>query len=246
MQWDKFASLFHESWHNKIKPFIESEKCDKIYAFLKYEGQRGKKIAPSSMHTFRAFLETPYDEVKVVLLSYCPYHTFIQGVSVADGLAFSCGVTNKLQPSLEKFYEGVECDLNKCLNLNYTKNPDLTYLAKQGVLLFNCALTVEANKAGSHQTIWEPFTKYVLEECLAYTGIPIVFIGKDAQRYRKYVTPLTHGYIFEVEHPAYAARTEAIWETEGVFSKINTLIRQSNGFEINWLNEQKDGDEVPF
>ena len=35
MDWNKFSHQFDESWHNIIKPFIESEECNKIYAFLK-------------------------------------------------------------------------------------------------------------------------------------------------------------------------------------------------------------------
>lgn len=245
MEWTKFKPYFHESWHNKIKPFIESKECDKIYEFLKKEGGRGKKIAPSFLNTYRAFLETPLNELKVVLLSYCPYHTFINGAPVADGLAFSCSITRKMQPSLDVFYQGLECDLNKCLNLNYIKNPDLTYLAKEGVLLWNCSLTVEMNKAGSHQELWEPFTKYVLQECLAYTGVPIIFIGKDASYYKKYVTPLTHGHIFEIEHPAYAARINADWDTKGAFSKVSRIVKENNGYSINWFNEKIE-DEVPF
>ena len=46
MIWEKFKDQFHESWHDKMRPFIESEECDKIYAYLKKEGGRGKKIAP--------------------------------------------------------------------------------------------------------------------------------------------------------------------------------------------------------
>lgn len=245
MNWEKFKDQFHESWHHKIKPFIESEKCDKIYEFLKRESQRGKRIAPSSMHTYRAFL-TPLNEIKCVLLSYCPYHTFVNGSPVADGLAFSCGITGKMQPSLDVFFTGLENDLCNGMNLNYIRNPDLSYLAKDGVFLWNAALTVEALKAGSHQEIWESFTKYVLEECLAYTGIPIVFIGKDAAKYKKYVTPLTHGHIFEIEHPAFAARMNSDWETKGVFTKINRIVKENNGYTINWFNEQKEEDEVPF
>lgn len=246
MIWEKFKDQFHPSWWNKVKPFIESEKCDKIYEFLKKEGKRGKKIAPSFMHTYRAFLETPLNDIKVVLLSYCPYHTFINGIPVADGLAFSCGITGKMQPSLDVFFTGLENDLCNGMNLNYIRNPDLTYLAKDGVLLWNVALTVEQNKAGSHQDVWEPFTKYVLEECLAYTGIPVVFIGKDAAKYKKYVSPLTHGHIFEIEHPAYAARINADWDTKRVFTKINSLVKENNGYTINWFNEQKDDENIVF
>ena len=248
MVFDKFKEYFHPSWHEKIRPFIESKECDQIYAFLKSESKRGKKITPSSTVTYRAFLETPFKDMKVVLLSYCPYHTVVNGVPVADGLAFSCSVTGKQQPSLQKFIEGVEEDVYNGMNLNYDQSlSDLTYLAKEGVLLLNSALTTEMNKPGKHQELWAPFTKYVLERCLAYTGVPIVFIGKDAQQYLKYVSPLTHGHIFKIEHPSFAARSQQKWQTDGVFSKVNRIVKENTNHTIRWLNESSvSDDEVPF
>ena len=236
MLWDKFKEHFHESWHPKMQKWVESKECDGIYEFLKKEGRRGIKISPSSFNTYRAFLETPLDEVKVLLLGFCPYHTFING-PVADGLMFSCSITNKQQPSLQKFLSGIENDVYNGLNLNYNKNmTDLTPLAHEGVLLLNSALTVAMGKAGSHQEIWAPFTKYVLEECLAYKNIPILFIGKDAAAFKRYVSPLTHGHIFEVEHTSFANRENREWETKGAFSKITQIVKQNTGKEIDWLN----------
>ena len=104
MLWDKFKDYFHESWHESIRPFIESKQCDEIYAYLKAESRRGKKIAPLSSDTYRCFKETPLDKMKVVLLGMCPYHTQFNGVPVADGLLMGCSTTGKLQPSLEQFY----------------------------------------------------------------------------------------------------------------------------------------------
>lgn len=248
LNWDKFKDKFG-SWAGKFQPFFDSGGFDPIYDYLKVRSAAGHKIAPLSENTYRCFKETDLNNLKVVLLGYCPYHTFTkEGVAVADGLMFSCSITNKQQPSLELFLKGVENDVYNGLNLEYDQNMiDLSYLAKQGVLLWNSALTVESQKPGSHQQIWEPFTKYVLENVLAYTGIPIVMIGKDAQYYERYVTPLTHGYIFKVEHPAAAARENREWNTNGVFKKVDTLIKQTNGFEIDWLNTKKEEeDDCPF
>jgi uracil DNA glycosylase len=110
------------------------------------------------------------------------------------------------------------------------------YLAKQGVLLFNAALTTEFNKVGSHLEIWEPFTKYVISEALAYTGIPIIFLGKEAGKFQRYVAPFTHSFV--LDHPAYAARTNSEWETKNVFKKVNQIIWENNKYKIEWLKEQ--------
>lgn len=237
MLWDKFKDQFHESYHGKVKKFIESEACDKIYAYLKEEGRRKKLILPHSQNTYRCFKETPLNEVKVILLGYCPYHSLVNGVPAADGLMFSSSLTGKLQPSLLTVYKGLEQDLHNGLNLSYEQTPDLSYLSSQGILLWNSALTTEYLKAGKHQEIWHPFTKFMLEEVFAYTGIPIVFIGKDSEVFKRYVTPLTHGPIFTLEHPSFASRENRDWETKSVFKILTKLIKDQNGYEIKWLKE---------
>jgi len=238
MKWELFKDKFHESWHAKMRPFIESDECDAIYEFLKKESKRGKNIAPLSSVTYRCFQETPLDELKVVMVGMCPYHTFYNGEPVADGLLMGCSVTGRLQPSLEKFYDGVEKELYDGLSLNHVKNPDVSYLAKQGVLMYNAALTTEMNKAGSHIELWEPFTKYVLEEIVTPTGVPVIFLGKDASKYEKYTSPFSWNFV--LTHPASAAYKQSDWNTEGVFTKVNKVLKDNNNFHIEWL------DKVPF
>ena len=238
MKWELFKDQFHESWHAKMQPFIESEACDNIYKYLKAESKRGKKIAPLSSAVYRCFRETPLDELRIVMIGMCPYHTFSNNAPVADGLLMGCSVTGRMQPSLEKFYDGVEKELYDGLNLNYVKNPDVQYLAKQGVLMYNAALTTEMNKAGSHIELWEPFTKYVLEEIVTPTGVPVIFLGKDASKYEKYTGPFSWNFV--LTHPASAAYKQSDWNTEGVFTKVNKVLKDNNNFHIEWL------DKVPF
>ena len=236
MNWELFKDQFHESWHVKMQPFIESEACDDIYKYLKSESKRGKKIAPLSSNVYRCFKETSLNDLKVVMIGMCPYHTFKDGSPVADGLLMGCSNTGKLQPSLEKFYEGVEKELFGGLNLKYEKLADVSYLAKQGVLMFNAALTTEMNKAGSHIDIWEPFTKYVLEEIVTPAGVPTMFLGKDASRYEKYTSPFAWNFV--LTHPASAAYKQSEWDTEGKFGMVNKVLKDNNNYEIMWLYEE--------
>ena len=236
MQWEKFKDQFHESWHAKMRPFIESEQCDKIYEFLKKESKRGKNIAPLSSNVFRAFRETSLDNLKVVMMGMCPYHTSIGGEYVADGLLMGCSITGKLQPSLEQFYKALEKELHEGLNLKYDKTPDVAYLANQGVLMFNAALTTEINKAGSHIALWEPFTRYFFENVIDTAGVPIIFLGKDAAKYERYVAPFTWSFV--LSHPASASYKNTDWDTEGVFGKVNKILKDNNNYEIMWLYEE--------
>lgn len=236
MNWEKFEDKFHESWHAKMKPFIESDECDAIYEFLKKESKRGKNIAPLSSNVFRAFKETPLDNLKVVMLGMCPYHTIKNGTCVADGLLMGCSITETLQPSLDQFYGGIERELHNGLNLKYIKTPDVSYLASQGVLMLNAALTTEINKAGSHISIWEPFTRYLFEHVLDTTGAPVIFLGKDAAKYQRYVSPFTWSFV--LSHPASASYKNTEWSTEGVFGKVDKILRENNNYKIYWLLEE--------
>lgn len=238
MNWEKFKDQFHESWHLKMRPFIESEACDNIYKFLKSESQRGKKIAPLSSNVYRCFKETSLDELKVVIVGMAPYHTLKQGSPVADGLLMGCSTTGVLQPSLEQFYNAIEREVYNGLCLHCEKPADVSYLAHQGVLMFNASLTTEINKAGSHLEIWEPFTKYVLEEIISPTMVPIVFLGKDAAKYAKYTSPFA--YSFVTTHPASASYKNTEWESGDIFRMVNKVIKDNNNFQIEWL------DGTPF
>lgn len=239
MNYSKFESLLGD-WGPKLRPFIESEDCDKLYTQLKAEGKRGKKILPLSSNIYRAFLETPYSDLKVVFVLLDPYPTIKKdGTIVADGIAMSCANTEILQPSLELFYDAIEDDLYKGLNLHNERFPDLKYLCNQGIMLLNTALTVEANKTGSHTELWKPFMKYLYEEVFAKynNGLIFVLCGKVSQELAKYINPLQH-YIYELEHPAFAARQMRGWKHEKIFSKINYLLQENNNIIPQWIYEK--------
>ena len=238
MNWENFKHQFHESWWNKMQPFIESEECDNIYRFLKSESKRGKKIAPISSDVFRCFRETPLTDLKVILMGMAPYHTTKKDVFVADGLLMGCSNTDMLQPSLEQFYSALEREFHDGLCLEAVKGSDVSYLAKQGVLMLNAALTTEIGKAGNHIPVWEPFINYIFEHIFQYEGAPIIFLGKEAAKYKKLLAPFKWSFV--ISHPASAAYNNTEWDSEGVFTKVNKIIKDNNGYEIEWL------EKLPF
>lgn len=234
LNWGVFTPLFG-SWSNKFKAFFDEGGFDPIYAHLKNETKRGKTILPDSNNVFRCFTETPFEDLKLVICGFSPYHSMKNNESIADGLCMSCSITNYPQPSLTNFYNAIEKELYDGLTLNHIKNPDLSYLAHQGVLLLNASLTVEYLKPGSHCSLWEPFMKYLFEEVLSGTGVPVVFLGQEAAKLEKYVNPF--GWIFKVSHPAsisYSGVTD--WDSQGLFKSINKVLKDSNNFELQWLD----------
>lgn len=231
---EKFKPLFSPDWWEKIRPFFLSGGFDKIYEYLKFESGRGKRIAPLSNNTYRCFFETPLKDLKGVILGFCPYHTFKNFMPIADGLAMGCSTTGKLQPSLELWYNSVEKELYNGLSLEGDKNPDLTFLAHQGILLFNSSLTTEMNKAGSHMDIWEPFTKFIFEEILAIERVPVMFLGREASKFKRYMPLMSWG--FEVSHPASASYKNEEWTSGGALKQFITAIKDQSGKDIQLLD----------
>lgn len=239
MDFNKFKIHFHSSWHSKIKPFIESEECDKIYAFLKAESKKGVKVAPISMHLWKCFKETPLNEVKVIMMGISPYSGFKDDAPIADGLLLGCSITEQLHPSLHRFYNAIEKEFYDGFNLDYVKNTNVDYLTEQGVLMLNASLTTEMDKEGAHLEIWEPFIKYLFKHILNDLGVPIIFIGKESAKCKQYTTSLSH--TFELKDLNSDSYGFVEWDTEGVFTKVNELLYETNGFNVEWLDT-----DVPF
>ena len=233
LDWTKFEPQFG-SWAYKIKPFFMNGGFDKIYEFLKHESGRGISIAPESCNTFRTFKETDIDNVKTVIVGLAPYHSFYNGKSIADGLCMSCSITGKLQPSLSQFYNAIERELYNGLSLEGYKNPDLSFLSKQGVLLLNLALTTSKNKPGDHVLLWEPFMKFLFEEVFDTIRVPVILLGREAAKIEKYIAPFT--WTFKVSHPASAAYGNIDWSSEGIFKKVEKILLDTNNHKVEWLD----------
>ena len=239
MEWSKFSSKFHESYHEIMQPFIESDACNEIYRFLKNESGRGALIAPQSINTFRVFKEIALKDIKAICLFQDPYFTFKDKLPIANGIALDCSITQKQQPTLRQFFQGIEEELYGGLSLQWnTEECDLSYLTEQGVMMLNASLTVEKNKAGSHKQLWKPFTNYIIDKIVNRYNIPIVLLGKDAQEYEDVIDSI----VLKTSHPASASYNGGKWNTNGIFTKLNEIIWNNEEEIVLWLPDIK----VPF
>jgi len=144
-----------ESWKKALAEEFKKPYFTDIAGFLKKEKQAGKTIYPAGQFIFNAFNTTPFDEVKVVILGQDPYHNPGQ----AHGLAFSVPENVAPPPSLVNIFKEIQEDLG----LQMVRTGTLVKWAKQGVLLLNAALTVEAHQPMSHSKIgWHHFTDDVI------------------------------------------------------------------------------------
>jgi uracil-DNA glycosylase len=143
---------------------------------------------------FAAFEKTPLEDVRAVILGQDPYANARQ----ACGLAFAVPAGEDPPLSLRRIINKVEDDLGCTVSPLAT----LETWARNGVLLLNTALTVEAGNPNSHRAIWRPFTCAVLQT-LADQPRQMVFLlwGGNAKRMRRFIDNGQH-IICESGHPA--------------------------------------------
>ena len=156
-----------ESWKRELAEEWKKDYFVRLTQFVREE-YATKQIFPPGRQIFAAFNSTPFHDVKVVILGQDPYHD----VGQANGLCFSVNDGIQFPPSLRNIFKEIESDIGTPV----PQSGDLSRWAKQGVLLLNATLTVEAHRAGSHQRHgWEQFTDSVIAH-LAEHRDNLVFI----------------------------------------------------------------------
>ena len=185
-----------------------------------------KVVYPKSDDIFNAFNLCPFSKTKVVIIGQDPYHEPNQ----AHGLCFSVLEPTPIPPSLKNIYKEIEQDLG----IEPKNSGDLTLWAKQGVLLINATLTVEAHKAGSHQKMgWEKFTDSVIHH-LANEKQGIVFLlwGSYAQKKGEFIDKTKH-LVLKSVHPSPLSAYRGFFGNNH-FSKTNDYLVKQGKEPINW------------
>ena len=220
---------FNNEWDEILSDLFSTEKYAEIREFLKKEYTENT-IYPDMYNIFRCFKETPYNNVKAVILGQDPYHEEGQ----AQGLSFSVPNGVKFPPSLVNIFKELKSDLG----YDAPKSGDLLKWAKEGVLLLNTTLTVRKGLANSHKDCgWQWFTDEVIKK-LNERETPIVFIlwGANARSKKKFINTKKH-FIVERAHPSPLSCYNGIWNSKP-FSKTNEFLKSANISQINWnLND---------
>lgn len=216
-----------EEWFHKLKLEFRKEYMIKLGRYLASR-RNVASILPDSDEMFKAFKETPFSQVKVVIVGHEPYST----AGLPDGLAFSSKNELTIPNSLAKIYEGMEDDYD--FGNFLSPDPSLKYLAEQGVLLLNRILTVEEKNPLSHAAIgWKKFTETVVK-ILSADKPNVVFLlwGGMAKELRQYID--TRHLVIECEHPSFAAREIRKWQHNNCFTKTNRFLQGLGQTPIGW------------
>jgi len=202
------------------KPYFEA-----LTRFVRNE-YASKQIFPPASKIFAAFDACPFDNVKVVILGQDPYHD----VGQANGLCFSVSDGVPLPPSLVNIFREIHDDLG----IDVPRSGDLSRWARQGVLLLNSTLTVEAHRAASHQGKgWEDFTDEVVLR-LATEREHLVFMlwGSYAIKKGAFIDRNRH-LVLTSAHPSPLSAYRGFFGNRH-FSRANEYLIANNIDPIEW------------
>lgn len=214
-----------ESWKKRLLEEFEQPYFKELTNFVRQE-YATRQIFPPGKFIFHAFEKSPFDQTKVVILGQDPYH----GPGQAHGLCFSVPEGIDFPPSLQNIFKEVSTDLG----LPYPSSGNLDRWAVQGVLLLNSTLTVQANRAASHQNHgWEKFTDRVIS-ILAEEREHLVFMlwGSFAQKKGEFIDRKKH-LVLTSPHPSPLSSYRGFFGNKH-FSKTNQYLVNQGIEPIHW------------
>ena len=217
--------IIGNDWDDVLGEEFDKEYYQQLRRFLDAE-YKSKTIYPLPQFIYTALKLTPYKDTKVVILGQDPYHEPNQ----AHGLAFSVNKGVMVPPSLQNIYK----ELHDDLGCSIPNHGFLISWAKQGVLLLNTVLTVQAHRANSHRGRgWEELTDTIIRKINAKDE-PVVFIlwGSNARSKKAFITNKKH-LILESVHPSPLSAYNGFFGSRP-FSKTNNFLIANGEDPIDW------------
>lgn len=225
---EKLAKVqLNDEWKLALKEVLLSQTMDDLRDFLREQYALQKTIYPPKNLIFNALNTTALSKIKVVILGQDPYH----GAGQAMGLSFSVPKVLPKPPSLQNILKELATDLN----IPISPHGDLSYWARQGVLLLNSVLTVEKGLAGSHQNQgWELFTDKIIDVINEKTDNSVFILwGSHAKRKGRYIDTNRH-LILTANHPSPLSANRGGFFGSRPFSQANAYLAKHGKTPIDW------------
>ena len=231
LNWPADTQSLDEGWRPLVDAFLSSEVGLALSRRLTDAVHAGDTIYPPE--PFRALSLTPLSQVRVVILGQDPYH----GPGQAEGLAFSVAPGVRLPPSLRNIFK----ELQQSLGVPMPTDGSLVRWAKQGVLLLNTCLTVQAGQAGSHARWgWEVLSDQLVQT-VAQSSRPVVFMlwGAQAQAKQALIEAAENSgrhLVLMANHPSPLSALRAPKPFIGCdhFAQANAFLTQCGEKSIEW------------
>jgi uracil-DNA glycosylase len=175
---------------------------------------------------FNALQLCPLSSLKVVIIGQDPYH----GAGQANGLSFSVNDGIKVPPSLQNIFKELKTDIP---GFEIPTSGNLEAWAKQGILMLNAVLTVQAGLPGSHKKYgWQNFTDAIIK-LISDKKQHVVFLlwGNYAITKSELIDSNKH-LVLTAAHPSPLARGAFFGSKH--FSKTNNYLTANGLTPVNW------------
>ena len=184
-------------------------------------------MLPPPEAVFTSISLTPLDKVKVVVLGQDPYPT----PGDSHGLAFSYRGSRRLPASLRTILrrDGAKTWTCRCRNRATSSK-----WARQGVLLINTALTVEAGRSGAHMKFgWSALVDQAIAAISAQQPAVVFLLWGGPARKRAALVDRTKHLVIEAGHPSPLNRLNDFRGTKP-FSRANAWLAEKGLEPIDW------------
>ncbi|NYT78210.1 uracil-DNA glycosylase [Alcaligenaceae bacterium] len=228
------------SWRQAFADQGVESVLESIDAFLARRLAEGAVIFPR--RPLRALLEIAPEDVQVVVIGQDPYH----GPNQAQGLAFSVPNACRTPPSLRNMFAELAREFPQTF---VPQHNSLVRWARQGALMLNTSLTVEAHQPASHARCgWQAVTDAILLHVLRQPR-PKVFLLWGAHAQAKEALVQSHApqgpvLVLKANHPSplSATRPPVPFMGCGHFATANEWLRQHGQTGIEWLDNRVPGE----
>jgi len=207
-------------------PFFTDGRADEVAAKVDARIAEGAHVLPPPDHVFTSLMLTPLDRVHVVVLGQDPYPT----PGDSHGLAFSYRGSRRLPASLRTILAEVAEDMGCPM----PKSGDLTKWAKQGVLLINTALTVEAGQSGAHMKFgWSELVDQAIAAISEQQPAVVFLLWGGPARKRAALVDTSKHLVIEAGHPSPLNRLNDFRGTRP-FSRANAWLVEKGLEPVDW------------
>ena len=213
-----------EGWSDL--PFFRNGSAEAVAAAIDDRIAAGAQVLPPPQDVFNAFRLTPLDRVKVVILGQDPYPT----PGDAHGLAFSYRGARRLPASLRVILSEMAAETGAPM----PGTGDLTPWARQGVLLLNTALTVEAGRAGAHlKAGWSDLADQAIQAVSERRPAAVFLLWGAPARRRADLVDRSRHLVLESGHPSPLNRLNDFRGTRP-FARANTWLIEKGIEPVDW------------
>ncbi|AWN44979.1 uracil-DNA glycosylase [Methylobacterium terrae] len=207
-------------------PFFQDGSAERVAEAVDARREAGARVLPAPEDIFNALTLTPLDRVRAVILGQDPYPT----PGDAHGLAFSYVGGRRLPASLKV----ILAEMAEETGTNVPRTGDLSSWARQGVLLLNSALTVEAGKSGAHMKLgWSTLADQAVSAVSSMRPAVAFLLWGAPARQRAALIDGDRHLVLEAGHPSPLNR-KADFRGSRPFGQANAWLEEKGLDPIDW------------